>query len=239
MEKTIKKPIFKETVAVTTMELDDGLVFNAQEVGPMNFASLRNADYGKDFRMPTMPEIVPLVYASLENKNYYDTAKNVIKTLRNNLITCNTGILYVPNGMYVQDKPERKDGRIFMDQKVLEKKLGSREENGVVFSDDGSVRLVSYDFKRGSQSALDLARNLGIIALTGSEENAEKLAKASEHYKLKPYFWALENVDSPQIRVADLGSGSFGGRLGVGADVSEGYGGGYSFGIFESARKSS
>ena len=46
--------------------------------------------------------------------------------------------------------------------------------------------------------------------MTGSEENAEKIAKASEHYNENPYFWALSNVDSPKTRVADLYSNDFG-----------------------------
>ncbi len=233
MEKTIKKPRFEEIVAVTTMKLpNEGLVFNAQRIGPMSFNGLRNADYGEGFRMPTMPELVPLVYASLENKNY-DTAKNVVKTLRNHWITGNTGILYVPNGMYVQDNPKLKEGRISMNQKTLERKLGKHGEKGVVFSDDKSIRFTPYNYKRESQSALDLARNPGIITLTGSEENAEKLAKASEHYKLKPYFWALENVDSPQTRVAGLDSYYFGGGLDVDAGGSGGDGR-CSFGVLES-----
>lgn len=235
MEKSIAKPKFEEVVAVTTMKLpDEGLVFNAQRVGPMNFNRLRNADYGEGFRMPTMPELVPLVYASFENKEY-DTAKNVIKTLRNHWITGDTGILYVPEGMFVQDNPKLKDGRISMNQKALEKKLGSHEEKGVVFSDDKTIRFTPYNYGRESQTPLELSANTGIIALVAGKENAEKLAKASEHYRLKPYFWALENVGSPQKRVAVLGSGGFGGRLGVFADCSEGGGDGCSFGVLEDA----
>lgn len=233
MEKTIKKPTFKETVAVTTMELPDAnLVFNSQRVGPMNFAGLRQADYGLDFRMPTMPELVPLVYASLENKNY-DTAKNVIKTLKNHWITGNTGILYVHDGMFVQDNPKLENGRVSMNEKTLEKRLGKHEERGVVFSDDKSVRFVPYGFKRESQGALELSKNPGVIALTGGEENTEKIARASEHYKVKPYFWALSNVDSPQTRVADLYSDDFGDRLDVGAYDSGDGGVRYSFGVLK------
>jgi len=233
MKKTITKPKFKETIAVTTIELDDGLVFNAQRVGPMNFNGLRNADYGPGFRMPTMPELVPFIYASLENKNY-NAAKNVVKTLRNHWIAGNTGILYVPDGMFVQDNPELKK-RISMNQKTLKGKLGKHEEKGVVFSENRNIRFVPYGFKRESQSALELSTNTGIIALVGGEENAEKIAKASEYYRLNPYFWALENVDSPQIRVADLYSGGFDDGLGVDAGSSESGGGRFSFGVLKDA----
>jgi len=236
MEKTIAKPSFKETVAFTTMDLDDvGLKFNAQRIGPMNFYGLRKANYGKGFRMPIMPELVQLVYASLENKNY-DTAKNVIKTLRDHWITGDTGILYVHEGMFVQDNPNLENRRISMNQKTLERKLGKHEEKGVAFSDDKTIRFVPYGFKRESQSALELSKNPGVIVLVGGEENAEKLARASEHYKLKPYFWALENVDSPITRVAVLVSDYFfGGGLVVDAYDDGGFGDRCSFGVLKDA----
>lgn len=222
MEKTITKPKFGEVVAVTTMNLDDvGLKFNAQRVGPSNFAGLRSSDYSPGFRMPTMPELVPLVYASLENQDY-KTAKIVVKTLKESWLTGNTGILYVPNGMFVQDNPELKEGRVFMDGKALEQRLGSHEEKGVVFSADKNVRFVPYGFKREKQTSLELSTNSGVIALVGGEENAEKLARASEHYKSNPWFYALQDVKKPETRVAGLDSGSLGGRLGVDANGSGG-----------------
>ena len=233
MKKTIKKPTFKEVVAVTTMELPDAnLIFNSQRIGPMNFNGLRQADYGKGFRMPTMSELVPLVYASLENQDY-KTAKEVISTLRNHWLTGDTGILYTQKGMYVQDKPKMENGRVSMNEKTLEERLGSHEERGVVFSDDKNIRFTPYNYKRESQNALELSKNTGVIALTGSEENAEKIARASGHYKIKPYFWTLFNVDSPQTRVAGLCSGYFDDGLYVDAYGSEDYGDRFSFGVLE------
>ncbi len=238
MEKAIQKPRFEEVKCVTEMRLpDEKLIFNAQEVGPTNFNGLRNADYGKGFRMPTMPELIPLIYASLENKDY-ETAKNVIKTLKNSWITGNTAIHYFPKAMFVQDNPKMKDGKIILlSQKTLEKKLGKNQEKEVIFSEDKKTRFVPYSFKIEHQTPLELSQNLGIIALVGGKENTEKLAKVSEYYKLKPYFWTLENVNSPKTRVADLGSGSFDDRLDVYAYVSEGYGDRYSFGVLENSAK--
>lgn len=236
MTKAIIKPRFEE---ITTMNLPDvGLRFNAQRVGPFGFHGLRKINYyGKGFRMPTLPELVPLVYSSLENKKEYKTAKNVIKTLKNNRITGNTAIHYVPKGMFVQDNPELEDRilsdrTISMNQKALESKLGSHEEKGVVFSDDRSVRFTPYNFKRNFQTPLELSINTGIIALVSGEENAEKLAKASEHYKVKPSFWALENVALPITRVAGLWTDFFFARkLLVNADDVEGFVSRFSFGV--------
>ena len=237
MEKTIRKPSFREVVAVTTMNLDDyGLQFNAQRVGPMNFAGLRQANYGEGFRMPTMPELIPLVYASLENRDYA-TAKNVIGTLKQYLLTGNTSEHYFSEGMFVQDNPEMEDGRIATpDLKALEARLGSHEERGVIFSDDRKVRFTPYGFKREVQSALDLATNSGVIAFAGGEEKAEMLAKASEHYRQNPYFWTLTDVKQPQTRVAGLGSDGFDGSLDVGAGSSVGNGR-YSFGVSEAKKQ--
>src|SRR3989344_7876647 len=170
---------------------------------------------------PSFREVVLLAYASLEHKDK-ETAKNVVETLRTNWLTGNTAPHYFPNGMFVEDNPQIKSGRIVTpSQKALEERLGSHQERGVTFSDDRSVRFTPYGFKRESQTASELAANPGVIALVGSEENAEKLAKSSQHYRVNPYFWALPKVENPETRVAVLGSGGFGDGLSVGAGDSE------------------
>lgn len=230
----IKKPSFEEVVAVTIMNLSDvGLSFNAQKVGPMNFHGLRNADYGKGFRMPTVPELVPLVYASLENKDYA-SAKNVVKILRD-WLTGDTVVHYFPEGVFVEDNPKIKDnGIVTPNYKALESKLGNSEEKGVIFSDDGKIRFTPYGFKKEYQSALDLSKNSGVIALVNGEENAEKLARASEHCLGQPCFLALSKVDSPKTRVAVLYSYGFDYWLSVSVNNSGDFGSGYSFGVRKS-----
>ncbi len=228
-----EKPRFEQ---FTLMNLPGTeFIFDAQRIGPTTFKVLRENDYGEGYRMPTMPELVPLVHASLENKKEYKMARNVVKTQKHHRITGNTAVHYFPKGMFAEDIPKMKSGRIVTPTfKVLEKKLGSHKERGVVFSDDGSVRFTPYNFKKGYQTPLELSINKGIIALVGGEENAEKLAEASEHYKTNPCFWALENVGSPITRVTDLTSYTIlGNRLDVEAHIDEGSSNKYSFGIFE------
>jgi hypothetical protein len=234
MKTKTQKPSFKETIGITTIDLDNGLQFNAQRIGPTNFKGLREADYGKGFKMATMPELTSLIYASLENKDY-STAKQIIKTLKENWIRGNTGILYTPEGMYVQDNPKLKDGRVSMDEKTLKNRL-SKDENGISYSKDKNIRFTPYGFKTEKQTSLELSNNKGLITLVNGEENAQNLAKSSEHYKIKPYFWALTKVESPQTRVAGLDSCSFDGRLGVSASGYGGFGGGCSFGVSRNAR---
>lgn len=229
-KQKLAKPSFREENGV--IHLDDvGLSFNLQKVGSINFDDLRKADYGNGFRMSTMPELVPLVYASLENQDYA-SAKNVVKLLRRGWLVGNTGILYVPDGMYVQDNPNIRNGKISITQKTLQNKLGSHEEKGVVFSDDKSVRFTPYNFFRGPlQPVLSLSRNAGVIALVGGKENAEKLAKVSKHWERQSHFRNLI-TDSPQTRVPVLGSYYFG-RLSVNADGSEDRSNWDSFGVCE------
>ena len=223
----------QEFEGLTTMNLPyEGFRFNAKRVGPKNFIGLRNGNYGKGFRMPTMPELVPLVHASLGNQKY-GIAKDVIKTLEKHWLTGNTGILYVPKGMFVQDNPELKDGRISMDPEVLESKLGSHEEKKVVFSDDGSVRFTPYDFKKELQNPLELFTNKGISALVGGEENAVKLATVAEHYEEDPYFWVLGYTDFPVTRVADMYSHERNNQFVIRANNDESFGDNYSFGVQE------
>jgi len=232
-KKTITKPSFEEGVAVIPINLPDvGLSFNAQSVGPMDFIGLRNADYGKGFRMPTMSELTQLVYASLENQDY-ETAKNVFKTLRNHLLTGNTGIHYTFDGMYVQENPDLRNREVFMDEKTLKNKLSSYEEKGVVFSDDRKIRFTPYGFKRGSQTPLELSKNSGIIALVNGEENAEKLARASSKYYKFPHFRNTKNPNLPQTSVASLYSSSLGDRLYFYADSPSSFSNMCSFGAKE------
>ena len=203
------------------MNLDDvGSIVNSQRVGPMNFICLRDIDYGNGLRMPTMSELLRLVHASFENEEC-ETAKHVIETLKNYCLMGNTGVLYTRDGMYVQDNPDAQ-GKIFMEQKTLIGKLGSHVEKGVVFSDNGLVRFTPCEFKVRILNHSELAKNSGVIALTGSLENAEKLAQISaHHYKSNPFFWALGKVDPPKIRIAGLDSREFGRRLCVVANYFE------------------
>jgi len=207
-----------------------GPIANSQRVGPMNFIGLRDTDYGNGLRMPTISELLRLVHASFEDEEC-ETARQVIETLKNYWLMGNTGVLYTRDGMFVQDNPIAQGG-IFMEQKTLMGKLGSHEEKGVVFSDDGLVRFTPCEFKVRILNHSELAKNSGVIALTGSLENAEKLAQVSaHHYKSNPFFWALGKVDSPEIRIAGLDSRKFGRSLCVVANYFGNRGSRYSFGV--------
>jgi len=188
MEKIIVKPRFEEVVTIKTMNLPDvGLKFSTQRVGPMDFVGLRQVDYGPDFRIPTMSELVPLVYASLENKKKYKLTKIVLKILRNHWLTGNTTPHYFPVGLFVEDNPAIKDGRIVTPrQKELENRLGSHKEKKVVFSKDKSVRFApkgSYELGKHTPESL---ANDGFVIAGHSSRGAEELGEVSLKIMCKP-----------------------------------------------------
>ena len=239
MEEATQEPTSQGVAAFATMQLYDGLKFNAKRVGPTTFSQLRQSDYGFGFRMPTMPELIPFVHASLENRDD-EAAKSVIRTLRDYWLAGDTGILYTLDGVYVQDNPEMKGGRVSMRQEILEQKLSSNnEKNGVFYSDDGSIRLAFCRLEKGSKTPLGLSRNPMVIAFAGSEENAGKLEKISEHYKSNPWLHILDDIEKPKIRIAGLSSGRRFGcdRLVVDGSLSEDSGrNSCAFGVSEDAK---
>ena len=236
MTEVIQKPSFRETVRYDTIDLDDvGLSFRTKSVDGfseglsslgrnyMNFFRLRQADYGEGFRISTVSELIPLVYASLENTDH-TRAQGVLRTLEKSLLTGNTAIHYFPEGIFVEDNPAIKNKRLVTPvYQKLESRLGSHEERGVVFSDDRSVRFTPHGFETKEILSSNLAKNSGIIAFSGGEENSERLAILSEYWPEGSFFWTFENFDSPQTRVACLAERSgFQYRLGVIADLYEG-----------------
>lgn len=83
-----------------------------------------------------------------------------------------TGSLYTPDGIFIQDNPEIRDGQPFMDRITLEQKLNAK---------DTSVRFVPHGFKVGEMSISDFAKNPYLIGLAG-EEGAEQLARIAKFY---------------------------------------------------------
>ena len=190
-----QSPAFEEIVSSVDLK-DVGLVFNAQTFGPASFIDLKRFDYGEGFRMPTISELVPLVYAAMENQRRYKTAEEIMTSMGCGQIVGNTITHFFDDGFFVEDNPRKiktkvKDSYakiidiIIPRQEFLKKRLGSREEQGVVFSGDGNLRFVPYGFKIGEQSTSEFVTNPGVLAVVKNQENAEKLARFSKHSKLE------------------------------------------------------
>jgi hypothetical protein len=191
-----------EEIPATLNLPNSGLIFS-KEKGGGTFEQLRKFNYGPGFRMSTIPELVQLFYSYFENEKY-PADREVRCMLGDYFIAGNTATHYFNTGVFVEDFPEVEKGKIVTPNRgKLEKRLGRTEERGVIFSDDRLVRFVPYGFAIGLQSSLELAKNPGIIALTGSEENAEKLAEVARHYDMRfdLYFANNENLSKSGVAV--------------------------------------
>ncbi|MFH1589668.1 MAG: hypothetical protein ABIB43_03830 [archaeon] len=202
----MNKPSFKETVRHTTITLDDvGLEFNVDPIFADSFSKLRKADYGEGFRMATAPELSLLLSACFENKKN-NSAKKIIEDMGEALyenILGDTGVYFLKKGIFFQDHPNIKNYKIHMTKRDLFDKLGSHEEGGVIFSDDGSIRYVPERKLEGQYHTLfhcllqtneELAQNPEIIGLVGGIENAEKLSQTQNN--LQPnYIFSTHNLE--------------------------------------------
>jgi hypothetical protein len=183
-----------------------------------NYFNLAKKIDDRGLKRPTMAETASLVKYGYANSD--DIAENIRETMKSNYFYTFNGILYTPNGVLFQDNPEFPEDAqtandLSMNEQDLISRLGSKEEKGIVFSEDGKTRfLKGYDFKREYQTHNELSKNPFVVALAG-EEGAEKLAYIASQHKEKPYLYALEPVKEPVKRVAALDSDWDGGRLDV------------------------
>ena len=99
-----------------------------------------------------------------------------------------TATLYIPNkGVYIQDNPQIKKGRIYMDESELEKKLAANDSN---------IRFIPFGFDTEHISPMQLNNNPYIIGLMG-KEGAEKLSEITTIFKQKPYLCNFNPVYEP------------------------------------------
>ncbi|MBI3623047.1 hypothetical protein HY212_03130 [Candidatus Pacearchaeota archaeon] len=201
------------------------LSFLASAFGSGTYSDVGTKITEAGLEQPTMAQTAELVHGAWQNPKEKYSA-DIIQKLRSNWLWAFNGLLYAPNeGVYIQDRPEVRNGRVFMDYKDVVRKLGAK---------DSSVRFVPFGtFKRESQSSLEFAKNPFIQALAG-EEGADKLAQVADKYRYKPCVWALDRKDVSQLtaRVAGLVSrfivvsrlGVVGGWLGYDGDVGCAFG---------------
>ena len=199
----MNKPTFKNlSEGVNPVEID-GRVYNASPKGPGNFHTLREANYGKGFVQGTFGNQLVLVHGAYLNQDNSD-ARTIVETSKNHYILGNTAINYAPQLVIVQDMPEVRDGRIVMDEKSLTAKLSKNAKNGVRFSDDESIRALSYGFETGWQTTDQIRINPFSIALTGNVNAPEMLAEIQDKISKKGYIWALGQGTNNEIRVPGL-----------------------------------
>lgn len=158
-------------------------------------------------RTPTMAQTASLVNTAFNSDDRY--SEEIKQLMKDSGLWAFTGILYVPGeGAYIQDYPEVKEGKPYMEKSDLVSKLEKK---------DPSVRFAPFGFKINEMTPKELAKNKFVIALAG-EEGADKLAEVAGKHNINPYLWSFESVDKLETKVSALCSGRGSGRLVVGGD---------------------
>ena len=249
--KIMAKPDYKITrgrTRRTKMQIfheDRNLTFLFPAKGPERYVDIQEQITKDRLKAPNFAETVSLVYTAYKNSNEPEF-KNVLDILNKEGLWAFTGNLYIPkgkgdyqNGVIIQDNPQIKNGRIFMDESELVKKL---EAN------DKSVRFVPFGFKIGEHSVDELEKNAYVIGLAG-EEGAENLAEMAGRYKHIPDVYSFygevneklnsfDEVNEKITRVSALDGNGDGNRLCVIGNFV-GSGGGHAFGVSSSADEGS
>ena len=204
------------------------LTFLHPPYGPNTYANVGLIIEQDHLKRPTMAETASLVHAAFNSPKNNKYSKEIEDIIRQAWLWAFTGTLYVTKeGAFIQDDPEIRDGRPFMNKDSLEQKLNAK---------DPSVRFVPFGYKVGEMSPSELAKNPYVIGLAG-EEGAEKLAKVAEKFRDKPYLWSFKSFDTTSVdttltRVSALNSKG----LDHGLDVDGNHGsyrGGRAFGVSE------
>ncbi len=186
------------------------LIFNPNPIGMASFINLTEQDYGKDYRMPLLPELTDLLYETAQNLE--DINSREIHSLIKKpywQLTGNTLVYFFKQGMFVVDEPSMKNGvPEKYSFKILEEKLGSCEENQVIYSKDKKIRFVPNSFKTGKLTNKEFEKNHGINGIFGGMENSRKLIEIYPAQKdTNPYFTAVNKDhcgETPIIRVPSM-----------------------------------
>jgi len=198
------------------------LTFIYQSKQKGSFINVRNALENQNLSMPTASQITSLVYSAFQEDN--KCSKEIIKLMKSNWLWGNSGILWTPKGVYIQDEPSIVNERVKMSEGELKNNIEKK-----------IVRFVPYGFKIGKQSTLELSKNGFIRALVG-EQGAYKLAEIADKHKRKPYLHGFEKVGNPIQGVASLDSIWFVNALGVYGDRGLGKNG-CAFGVLKETSK--
>ncbi len=217
------KPSFNYNDNNGTIEID-GRVYTAEPQGPGNFLKLKKANYGEGFVQATLGG-QSMIYSRTILNSEAQGAQKIMHTGRAYWLLGDTAVIWTSEGLIAQDKPELREGRIYMVPEALMSQLDGKQIRDVRFSDEGKVRFTPYGFKVGEQKPSDFAKNAGLITLLGDEEEAELMAEASAKFRNKPFLGGFISSQENLIRVPVLGENDD--RLGIG---------GYDWGEFDDDR---
>lgn len=170
---------------------DTELTFIHQSKQIGNYVDVRNNLENQDLLMPTIAQAVSLIYSAFRGSdNKY--SRKIIRLMKSTWLWGNTGILWTPEGVYIQDNPPIVHGEVVMNNGEFNSNLEKE-----------IIRFVPYGFKLGKQSSLELSKNDFIKTLVG-EQGADNLAEIADKYKREPYLYAFKEVNKTIQRVASL-----------------------------------
>lgn len=191
---------------------------------------------------PTMSETISLIHDAYENPKDDELISSEIKSImREGLFYAFNGILYIPKeGILFTPNPKFMECAecayfLIMNKDDLMSKLGSKEENGIVYGSNGIRFLKGYNFNTEFQVASKLARNPFVIALAGENsydeglKQADKLSYIAGKYKERPCLFAIKNPERLTKKVASVSSYKNSNRLFIDGDDHGSSGSGCSF----------
>ncbi len=181
-------------MANQSLGLEERQTDKYQIKGPARFFYLRERLSSENLTIPTAAQIFSILYGDKKISNEYQYNNPTPLWLNNSFV-------YSSKGIYVEDNPEESEGQILADEKSLEARLGSKEQEKVIYSEDNTIRFTPFGFKIGSLTAEELAKNTCAIALMG-KANTEKLSEALGRESINPFLFTLDysNIQASQGR---------------------------------------
>lgn len=230
---------FEITERVTTTIRLGNRTYNLASQGPGTWLYLcTEANYGQDesgkFRAGTFGDNFDLSAWACANRHSEDRkvsryANEFARIVINHQVTGNTRTYGGTKDLiFAVDKPQVVNGNVIIDEQNLIARLGRRQVESVIFSDDGLVRAMPRsDVRYGRCDPTQASKSSFPILLTGIEESPEMTVQMISPVKMTVYFWVPREGE---IRVPKLGD--YGGELGLYGDGGDEFGyGKYSFGV--------
>ena len=163
-------------------------IFNPEILGPfdyLDFREIENQKKQEELRQATLGEIISIVYFSLDRKN--KKQKKIIDIFENKKIVGRTLSLINNQGIFIDDNPylsyARGDLRRYFS--FLKQKLESKNQDGVIYSEDKNIRFASSLLENSE------IKDSRLTAILGNQENKEKLKTIAEKYEIN---LNLENI---------------------------------------------
>ena len=209
---------------------------NSKIYGPGSYEDLAEVIEQDGSKLAPMGETVSLMhpaYKGLFSFLPFGRRKQIRKIMTGSFFYAFTDVHNFPGDItFYHDFNQLKDRLLNPTQKELEGMLGSREEKGVVFSDDGLFRMVKGRYKVGELNKGELSSHPNIIGQTGSLESAYELDEIASIHQYNPRLYLLRDIKELVTTCSALLSDwDFESRLGVYGDGRGDHGGGSAFGV--------